>query len=80
MVVVEQLAAKLQIQFAPKLGDPVPDVLGLGGQVFLVVKAYFDHALISLSIRCKTIHTPVFYIQRGSSVKKFIEARSSRPL
>ena len=31
VVVVKELAPELQIQLAPELGDPVPDVLGLGG-------------------------------------------------
>ena len=39
VVVVKELAAEFQIELAPELGDAVPDVLGLGGQIFLVVKA-----------------------------------------
>ena len=41
VVVVEQLAAKFQIEFVAKLGDAFLDVLGLYPKVFLVVKTVF---------------------------------------
>ena len=45
MVIVIQLAAKLQIQLAAELGDPVPDVGRLGLQVFIVIKGNILHRL-----------------------------------
>ena len=38
MVVIEQLAAELQIQLAAELADPFADMLGLQSQVFIVVE------------------------------------------
>ena len=38
-MVVKELAAKLQIELAAKLGDPLPNVGGLGVQIFLIVKS-----------------------------------------
>ena len=45
-----RLAAKLQIQLAAKLDDPLPDVAGLHLQVFLVVKrlVYYVRRLFHL--------------------------------
>ena len=43
MIVVKQLAAEFQIQLAAELGDPLFDLLGLGGQVFLVIKPDGSH-------------------------------------
>ena len=39
VVIIEQLAAELQIQLAAELGQPLRDVLCLQTQVFVVVKA-----------------------------------------
>ena len=41
VVVVKQLAAKLQVELVVKLGDPLPDMRRLHGKVFVVVKSYF---------------------------------------
>ena len=41
VVVVKQLSAEFQIQLAPELGNPVPDVLGLHLKIALVVKTDF---------------------------------------
>src|SRR5699024_4510713 len=43
VVIVEQLAAELQIQLAAELGDALFDLLGLGGEVFLIVKTDGRH-------------------------------------
>ena len=43
VIVVEKLAAELQIQLAAELGDPVPDLLGLELYVFVVVKTDSVH-------------------------------------
>ena len=45
--VVKQLAAKLQVQLAPELGNALLDVLGLHGKIFLVVKALSGHTVTS---------------------------------
>ena len=41
VVIVEQLAAELDIQLVAELLPPGPDVLGLEGQVFVVIKTDF---------------------------------------
>ena len=41
VVVIKQLAAKLQVELVVKLGDPLPDMRRLHGKVFVVVKSYF---------------------------------------
>ena len=46
MVVVKELAAELQVQLAAELGDPLADLGGLGGQIFLVVKTDLRHILL----------------------------------
>ncbi len=38
MVVVEELAAEFQVQLAAELADALPDVLGLQGQVLVVIE------------------------------------------
>ena len=38
MVVIEQLAAELQIQLAAELADPLADMLSLQSQVFIVIE------------------------------------------
>ena len=43
MVVIKQFAAKLEVQFAIKLGDSFSDVLRLYVLIFLVVKSYFHN-------------------------------------
>ena len=43
VVVVKQLAAEFQIQLAAELCDAALDLLGLGGQVFLVIKPDGSH-------------------------------------
>ena len=44
VVVVEELAAELQVELAAELADPGADVLGLHLQVFLVIEPqFFDH-------------------------------------
>ena len=39
MVVVEELAAELQVELVAELPDPLPDVGGLELQIFLIVEA-----------------------------------------
>ena len=46
MVIVIELAAEFQIQLSAKLGDPLPDVLGLQGQIFLVIESNSMHRAI----------------------------------
>ena len=41
MVVVEELAAELQVQLAAELVDALADTLGLHGYVLLVVESLF---------------------------------------
>jgi hypothetical protein len=41
--IVKQLAAKLQIQLAAKLRDPLADLLGLCEKIFFIVKANAIH-------------------------------------
>ena len=45
VVVVEQLAAELQIELAAELCDALFDVFGLHGQIFVVVESNFVHNL-----------------------------------
>ena len=45
--VVKQLAAKLQVQLAPELGNALLNVLGLHRKIFLVVKALSGHTFTS---------------------------------
>ena len=45
MIVVKELAAKFQIQLAAELGDPLADLLGLGGEVLLIVKPDGIHSV-----------------------------------
>ena len=55
VVVIEQLAAEFQIQLVVELRDPLPDVLRLHLQVFVVVKSFFHSLLlflISVPISC----------------------------
>ena len=44
VIIVEQLAAELQIELAAELIDPLTDLLRLQGQIFFVVESFF-HAL-----------------------------------
>ena len=39
MVVVKKLSTEFQVQFISKLADPLTDVIGLHGQIFVVVKS-----------------------------------------
>ena len=48
VVVIEQLAAEFQIQLVVELRDPLPDVLRLHLQVFVVVKSFFHSLLLFL--------------------------------
>ena len=41
VIVVKQLAAKLEIELVAELGDAVADVLRLGFQVLIIIKSYF---------------------------------------
>ena len=41
--IVKQFAAEFQVQLVAELGDPLPDVLGLHGSVFVVVKSDSCH-------------------------------------
>ena len=50
VVVVEQLAAELQIQLAAELGDALFDLLGLGGEVLLIVKTDGRHTIFPFSL------------------------------
>ena len=43
VIIVVQLAAKLQIQLAAECRNPLPDVLGLHLQIFIVIKPNFYH-------------------------------------
>ena len=43
MEIVKQLAAELQIQLAAELRNAVLNLLGLGGEVFLIVKSNGSH-------------------------------------
>jgi hypothetical protein len=55
MVIVKELAAKLQVQLASKLADTGADMLGLHLQIFLIVKAKsLDHGsrFLSLILYC----------------------------
>ena len=49
VVVIKQLAAKLQVELVVKLGNALPDVLGLHEKIFIVVKAFF-HSLTPLPV------------------------------
>jgi hypothetical protein len=73
MVVVIQLAAKLQIQLAAELGDPLTNMLGLGTQILVVIERCFHH-IQNASLQ-KTIFyfTPVFSQKQGhfSSIFEF---------
>jgi hypothetical protein len=48
VVIVVQLAAKLQVQLAAKLVDALTDVLGLQLQIFIIVKCKISHTDASL--------------------------------
>ena len=50
VVIVEQLAAELDIQLVAELLPPGPDVLGLEGQVFVVIKTNFHMCSLFLVI------------------------------
>ena len=50
VVVGEQLAAELQIQLAAELGDALFDLLGLGGEVLLIVKTDGRHTIFPFSL------------------------------
>ena len=43
VIIVKQLAAEFQIQLAAELMDPLFDLFGLGGEIFLIVKADGSH-------------------------------------
>ena len=43
MIIIEQLAAKLQVQLAAEGGQPLPDMLGLQLQLFVVIVAQDCH-------------------------------------
>ena len=45
MVVVKELAAEFQVQLAAELGDPLPDMGGLGGDILVVVKTDPGHMI-----------------------------------
>ena len=64
MVVVEQLAAEFQVQLAAELGNPLFDLFGLGGEVFLIVKANGCHMYLplfaGLSNTCSISYPPGF--------------------
>ena len=54
VMVVKQLAAEFQIQFPAKPGDALPNLFGLQGKVFCVVKAdaaHFAPPFMSISSR-----------------------------
>ena len=59
VVVIEQLAAEFQIQLVVELRDPLPDVLRLHLQVFVVVKSFFHSLLLFL------ISVPISYPGSG---------------
>ena len=46
MVVVKKLSAEFQIQFISKLADPLTDVVGLHGQIFVIVKPLLSHVFL----------------------------------
>lgn len=48
MVVIEQLAAKFQIQLVAELCNSVPDMLGLQLQIFFVIKSDRNENLLPL--------------------------------
>ena len=56
VVVVEQLAAKLEVELVVELCDALPDVLGLHLKVFRVVKAFFHGMLLFLILQLHLRH------------------------
>ena len=56
VVVVEQLAAKLEVELVVELCDALPDVLGLHLKIFRVVKAYFHGMLLFLFLQLQLRH------------------------
>ena len=63
--IIKQLASKFQIQLAPKLGDALPDMLGLELQILVVIEPLPGHALtpfiLSLQVLYKFI--PSYFTQ-----------------
>ena len=66
VVVVKELAAKLQVQLSAKLGDAVLYVPGLGHQIFFIVEA--RHFLVS-SCNSVSVNNKIFYIFWWDTVK-----------
>ena len=56
VVVVEQLAAKLEVELVVELCDALPDVLGLHLKIFRVVKAFFHGMLLFLILQLHLRH------------------------
>ena len=56
VVVVEQLAAKLEVELVVELCDALPDVLGLHLKIFRVVKAFFHGMLLFLILQLPLRH------------------------
>lgn len=60
MIIVEELAAKLEIQFVAEPGDALLDVFGLDFEIFLVIETVFHNGIQNYII---------FPIKRGFPVR-----------
>ena len=65
VIVVKELAAELQVELAAELADALLDLLGLDGEVFLIIKTDGCHKVIP-TLPLKN-HTVLFYHTRRRS-------------
>jgi hypothetical protein len=77
MVVVKELAAELQVQLAAELVDALADLLGLGGEVFLIVKTDVGHGGY---LQNKFLKTVYHIFRRRKSGKWFLACKKTSPI
>jgi len=79
MVIIVKLAAKLQIQLAAELSDPLTDMGGLALKVFLVIKSSVGHSRSPLSEKItSSLYLTLWKIARRYAVNFLVWNRPCR--